>query len=394
MKKQTALLLALLLCISLLACAAGGGDQEEKVHQIGVIVYNLGDEEVISFREYLQGYIEKNFEMVKFVYSDSIRTQEEEMAFIQSACDSGVEGFLSFRTFDLAAEVALCEKNQAYYMLASGTVDEDDFAAVENNPWFLGMFGPGREAEYAVGRDMAEHFLAEHSPKRFFILSGGAGQNNEMHFQRTLGILDALLDGTGVSFTGMRDVFAASTKLNSFTSGDVTITVCPGYISRDESAFNTAKDALSTGGYDVAMAVLPPQELPNYLGKADLGIIDSFNNRNLQLSAAGKLDYVVGKYSSSVGPAAMLMLNAVTGSAEDFRDNGKAIKVTVPFWTAAGKDDYLIKHSLATSETMPAYNFDDLAKVCRIFNPDCTLQELVTLAEASSYEEVLARRGG
>ena len=93
MKKRIALILALLLCVGVTACALGGA-QEEKVHQIGVIVYNLGDEEVISFREYLQGYIEKNFEMVKFVYSDSITSQEQEMDFIRDACASGVEGFL------------------------------------------------------------------------------------------------------------------------------------------------------------------------------------------------------------------------------------------------------------------------------------------------------------
>ena len=394
MKKLTALLLALLLCISLLACVAGGGDQEEKVHQIGVIVYNLGDEEVISFREYLQGYIEKNFEMVKFVYSNSISSQEEEMAFIQSACDNGVEGFLSFRTYDLKKEVELCEKNKAYYLLASGTVSDEEFDAVASNPWFLGMFGPGEEAEYEAGKTIAEHFLSEHDSKRICILSGGAGKGNDMHFRRTLGALEYILTRPGMNPVGSLDKLAASEGINSVSAGGITVTVCPGYIARDEAAFNAAKDELTKGNYDTVLAVLPPADLVNHLGGARLGTVDSFNNRNLQLSADGVLDCVVGKFSSSVGPAAMLMLNAVTGSAEDFRDNGKAIKVTVPFWTAAGKDDYLIKHSLATSEAMPAYNFDDLAKVCRIFNPDCTLQELITLAEASSYEEVLARRGG
>ncbi len=393
MKKRIALILALLLCVGVTACALGGA-QEEKVHQIGVIVYNLGDEEVISFREYLQGYIEKNFEMVKFVYSDSITSQEQEMDFIRDACASGVEGFLSFRTYDLSAEVALCEQNKAYYLLASGTVTDKDFNAVADNPWFLGMFGPGGEAEYKAGHDMAAHFITEHSPKSFFILSGGAGKGNEMHYQRTLGIIDAILDMMSIKYSGTRPQFAATEKLNSFTSGDVTITVCPGYVARDEAAFNTARDALNAGDYDVVMAVLPPVDLTNYLHKAELGVVDSFNNRNLQLSANGTLDYVVGKYSSSVGPAAMLMLNAVSGSAEDFRENGKAIKVVVPFWTAEGKDDYLAKHSLATSVSMNAYNFEDLSKVCRIYNPKATLQELITLAKASSYEDVLARRGG
>lgn len=406
MKRPIALILVLLLCLGAAACgqsapgntpAAQPSEQsaqqpEKEIHQIGVIVYNPGDEEVISFREYLQGYIETNFEMLKFVYSGAVTSPEEEMDFIKSACENGVEGFLSFRTFDLAAEVALCEQYKAYYLLASGTVTDAEFESVADNPYFLGIFGPGKEAEYEAGHDMAEHFLNEHQPKRVFILSGGAGNGNEMHYRRTLGILDAVLDGIGVNFTGLRGVFASSTKLNSFTSGDVTITVCPGYISRDESAFNTAKDALRTGGYDVAMAVLPPQDLPNYLDGAVLGVVDSFNTRNLQLFNSKKLDYVVGKYSSSVGPAAILMLNAVTGNAEDFRDNGRAVQVRQGFWVAEGQEDYVEKFSLATSAAMNAYNFQDLAQICRLYNPNATLQELIALAEACSYEDVLARR--
>ena len=126
MKKLIALILATALCLGLAACGAAKPEAPrhttEPVHKIGVIVYNTGDEEVISFREYLQGYIEDNFEMVRFIYSDSIQNAEQELAFIQKACDDGVEGFMSFLSHDLRAEVALCEKNQAYYMLASGTV--------------------------------------------------------------------------------------------------------------------------------------------------------------------------------------------------------------------------------------------------------------------------------
>ena len=111
MKKLTALVLALLLTLCTASCGQAQPEPPEQpkgsVHKIGVIVYNTADEEVIGFREYLQGYIENNFEMVEFLYSDSIRSREEELAFIQSACDSGAEGFLSFLSQDLAAEVEL-----------------------------------------------------------------------------------------------------------------------------------------------------------------------------------------------------------------------------------------------------------------------------------------------
>ena len=195
MKKVIAALLALALCLSLAACGAaktGTSTTAEPVHKIGVIVYNTGDNEVIGFREYLQGYIESNFEMVQFVYSGSIQSGEEELDFIQKACDEGVEGFMSFLSHDLAAEVALCEKNKAYYMLASGTVADEKFDAVADNPWFLGMFGPGKAFEFQAGADMARFFAEQEIGNRYFILSGGAPLGNEMHYQRTLGALNGL----------------------------------------------------------------------------------------------------------------------------------------------------------------------------------------------------------
>ena len=128
MRRTITVLLILALCLSLMACGTSSADTpahtQEPQHKIGVIVYNTGDQEVIGFREYLKGYIESNFEMVQFIYSGSITSGAEELDFIQKACDDGVEGFMSFLSHDLAAEVALCEKNKAYYLLASGTVSD------------------------------------------------------------------------------------------------------------------------------------------------------------------------------------------------------------------------------------------------------------------------------
>ncbi len=400
MKKILLWLLILSLCLSLAACSAGqsapGAADEPRptdtsVHRIGVIVYNTGDEEVIGFREYLQGYIESNFEMVKFLYSDSIQTEEQELEFIQQACDQGAEGFLSFLSRDLAAEVALCEKNQAYYLLASGVVSDEDFDAVADNPWFLGMFGPGRPFEFQAGADMARYFLREKTGNRYFILSGGAPLGNEMHYQRTLGILDTLSAAYGVDFPQSRTDLAKTEEPVTLALDKLAVTICPGYVSREEYAA-AAKDAFAAGAYDAVLAVLPPAEMASVIGKTPLGVVDSYNTRNLQLSADGVLKFVVGKYSSLVGPAFALMLNAVTGHAAEFREKGRAIQVTQGFWTSDSEEDYLEKYALSISANMIAYNFEDLSRVICIYNPDANLNELVALAEACSYQAVITRR--
>ena len=392
MRKGIALLLALCLCLGAVGCGSAQPAQTgEDVHKIGVIVYNTGDEEVIGFREYLQGYIEDNFEMVKFVYSGSITTREEELDFIQRACDDGAEGFLSFLSQDLAAEVALCEKNRVYYLLASGTVSEEAFESVAENPWFLGMFGPGRPFEFQAGADMARYFIREKVGNRFFILSGGAALGNEMHYQRTLGILDTLASAYGVSFPVNRTDMAATAEPLTVETDKVSITICPGYVSREEF-FGRAKDCFESGSFDAVMSVLPPADMLDVIGKTPLGVVDSYNTRNLQLFTSGTLQFCVGKYSSLVGPAFALMLNAVTGYAEEFRDNGRAVRVTQGFWTSDSLEDYVEKYTLSASSAKNAYNFTDLARVIRIFTPGANLNELVALAEACSYRAVQARR--
>jgi len=395
MKRLMALFLALALCAGLAGCSVQKSEEspqtDAEVHKIGVIVYNTADEEVIGFREYLKGYIEDNFEMVDFVYSGSIGSGEEELAFIQAACDDGVEGFMSFLSYDLKGEVALCEKNNAYYMLASGTVAAEDFEAVRDNPWFLGAFGPGQPFEFQAGADMARFFIREKTGANYFVLSGGAPLGNEMHYQRTLGILDALANAYGAVFDKSRTELALSDVPVTVSTDRVSVTVCPGYVSGDEP-LQTAKTAFEAGKYDAVLSVLPPMEMVEVIGRTPLGVVDSYNTRNLQLVTDGVLRFVVGKFNSMIGPAFALMLNAVTGYAADFRDDGRAVQVTQGFWVSDSAEDYNEKYALSNSAAMNAYNFDDLSKVIRVYNPDANLNALVALAEACSYRAVQARR--
>ena len=174
-------------------------------------------------------------------------------------------------------------------------------------------------------------------------------------------------------------------------AGDLTVTVCPGYVSR-ENYLAEAEKAFEAGTYDVVLSVLPPAGMAGVIGMTPLGIVDAYHTRNLQLFTKGPLKYVIGKYSSMVGPAFAMMLNAVTGYAGEFRNNGKAVRVTQGFWVSESREDYVEKYTLSTSASKNAYSFDDLSRVIKIYNPDADLAELVALAEACSFFAVEARR--
>ena len=121
MKKIATLLLALIMVLAIASC--GHKNEQQPIHKIGVIVYDLKDEQVQAFRQYMEGYLGKNFSDVDFLYSAGITTEEEEMEFLKDAIEEGVEGIIAFNSFDLEKEVELCASGGVYYLRPSSTTD-------------------------------------------------------------------------------------------------------------------------------------------------------------------------------------------------------------------------------------------------------------------------------
>lgn len=405
MKRMIRFIVLLCAACCLTACSGSTGssedqnaavktDQEDTVHKIGVLVYNRTDDEVIAFRDYLESYIESCFEDVDFLYSDSARSFEDSEAFINSAAENGVEGIMSFITYDLEAEVELCAQHGIYYMMASGSVSESDFEKVADNEYFLGVVGPGTEIEYQAGKDMGAYFAEHGEGDEYFILSGGAFAGNEMHRLRTVGMLEALQDAYGVTFEQGIDALAASETVQYVQAGDLTVCICPGYMSREE-ALKAAQAEYEAAGYKNVMAAMAVGDLePTITAKeAKLGMVDCYSETNWQLFLNGQLDYLTGKYRSIIGPSFAAMYNAVNGYAKEFlEDDGRAFQVTQGFWTSEGAEDFGEKYEMSSSIEINAYNYEDLYDVCKNYNPDATLEDLKELAGAYTFEEAQARR--
>ena len=398
MKKLFSLLLILILVFSVTACGSTGGKNESSApegelpqHTIAVLVYDRTDDEVISFHKYLTEYIGEIFN-VRFIYSDAISSGEEALEFISSAADYGAEGVMSFNSYDLKAEVELCEQKQMYFMMASGTVSDEAFASVENNKYFLGVVGPGKEIEYNAGKELAGYFI-ENDPesKEFFIFSGGGCLGNEMHRLRTEAFIDAIEEAYGVKFDMTSEEIALSGEALHLSAGDVKVCVCPGYFTIDEYS-KLACDEYRENSYKKVLAVLPVVKISENLKGAKIGVVDCYSENNLQMFTNGTLDYVCGKYSSIIGPSFAAMYNAVSGYAEDMRENGKAFRITQGFWCSSGMEDYSEKYALASSIELNAYNYEDLQSVIKLFNSNASFEDLRTLAEAYTYEDALARR--
>ena len=361
-------------------------------HIIGVAVYNVSDNEVMMFKNYLVEYVQGVcFEDVQFVYSESLNSEEELLEFIDEVAELGGEGIMSFYSIDLGAEVERCASHEMYLVMASGTVSEENFAKVADNEYFIGCFGPGLQMEYDAGADMARYFSAQKGGNRYFIMSGGAAYGNTMHLERAVGMLDALAEAYKVDLGDTREL-ALTTEVKTITEGDLTVTIAPGYVAR-ENMRGPVEEAFKAGSYDYVLSTLPIAPILGTLAKskAEIGQVDCYSQDNQLLFVTGTLDYVSGKYGSLIGPAFVAMYNAVTGHAADFRDDGKAFRIEQCLWTSTSDKDYEQKYEYASNVTVVAYNYEDLYSICAERNPDATLDDLVALATACSFEDVQAR---
>jgi len=408
LKKYLALFTVLIFALSFVSCGAAGSsgnasgeggagessqaetDGQETQHKIAVLVYNRADDEVMSFKKYLEDYIGSIFN-VQFFYSDTIRSGEEALAFIESAAEYGAEGVMSFNSYDLKAEVELAAENKMYFMMASGTVSDQAFASVEDNEYFVGVVGPGSFIEYKAGSDMAKHFIAEHETNEYFILSGGGCLGNEMHKLRTEGIIDTLQNAYSVRFDMTSEEIAVSEEPLFFEEGDLKICVVPGYISYDEY-FEVVEEQYKEHPFSTVLAAMAAPRMMEAHKNAVYGVIDCYSENNMRYFTNGQLDYVCGKYSSIIGPSFAAMYNAVTGHASEFRVNGKAFHITQGFWASESKEDFNEKYVLASSIERNAYNYADLQKVICIYNSEAAFEDLKKLAEEYTFADAIARR--
>lgn len=371
-------------------------DPMEKV-KIGVAIYNEEDQEVMAFRRYYEDYISKCFE-VEFIYSGNIVSAEDELDFVKAAKGAGASGIISFVSYDLPRTVAACAEEELYYMMGSGTVSDEAFEAVKSNSFFLGVIGPDESVEREAGKEMAEYFTAKDTEKQnhYLIISGGGCNGNVMHQYRTEAILEGLAETYGLTYETPVEELAVSSEAVQLEQNGVRIGICPGYLSQ-EAVVESAVNMVQSGEYNQILGVLPLTAIYDTIDQArdeqelQVGVVDCFTERNMEEVERGNLQYVTGKYPSIIGPSFAAMFNAVTGYAEDFRDEGHAFRISQGFWKAENEESYREMYGLATGIYENAYDHEDLSGIMKAFNKDADFASLKAMTEAYRLEDIEKR---
>lgn len=386
MKKLAGLGLVAAMSLSTLAgCgnsgnAAGDTSAKESEKQsdvkIGVLVQDVSGEEALGFRAYYEDYIADQYG-VTFTYTDELTDAASEKSAIEKFASQGYQGVISFSSNDRALQIETCESNQIYYAVAAGMLDDDQYEQYKGNEYFLGQVGPSMETEYQAGVDMGK-FFADKGIKT--VAMYGAFIPNPMHVYRVAGVLS----GLGLSYDGSTDeaevvgkIFADQGVDPSKVSGDIEmVAYLQGYGDTTTDEINAAIQAAPDAFISVGMATTFFTQQLNAAG-IEFSDIDSFTKSNGEAITSGKLVYLAGKYSSSVGPAFALIMNAINGNVVRDAD-GNAVSISQNYQVATDEATFDEFYKTDNGDN-PIYNKETLDN---IIGDSVTCDDITKLVES------------
>ena len=398
-KRLFAFLLVLaLITVSAAGCASSQTPQQKTGLVFGVSVYNTEDAEVLSFRKYFEEYLGPAFE-VSFIYSSSITETEDEIAFIRQLHEQGVPGIISFLSTDLDQVLAVTDELGMYYVRGSGSVSSGMFEKAVAHESFLGIIGPSSGMEYQAGKLMAGYLTnaAATSSTNYLIIAGGINVGNQMHVDRTLGMLDMIRNTYNLKLPDEAYALGSLTGVTEVETGrsNVSITIFPGYL-RGEN-LEALEKLISENHYDVILGALSLNTVIPAIIEAEkardknirIGVVDSFTEPNYewfnQLDGYGNpvIDIVIGKFSATVGPAFAAMYNACTGHADFLKPDGRPFRLYQDFWIATSTETYNDLYSRSLNIYDNIYSTKALMEVMVEYNKDATFENFRDLTEHS-----------
>lgn len=381
-KKLVSMLIVGTMAVSMLAgCGAKketGSDKSEKKEsaKIGVLVADVSGEEAQGFRSYYENYIADNYD-VEFSYTDALESAEDEKAAIEKFASQGCQAIISFSGSDRAQQIETCEKYGVYYAVASGVLDDQQYETYKTYEHFVGQVGPSNETEFEAGKDMGAYYKEEGVSK---VALYGAFVPNPMHVYRVAGVLA----GLGCTYGGASDmdaivgqIFQDQTVDLSKVAGDVEVVAyLQGYGDTTTDELNAAIQKTPDAFISVGMATTFFAQSLNEAG-ISFSDIDSFTATNETAMKEGKLTYLSGKYSSSIGPVFALVMNAIDGNV--IRDeNGNAPSISQKYLVATDVETF-DKYYVSDNGDSPIYDKETLDN---IIGENVTFDDVKTLVES------------
>ena len=347
-----------------------------KAIKVGVLVADVSGEEAQGFRSYYENYIAKNYN-VEFNYTDALASAEEEKSAIEKFVSQGCDAIISLSSSDRAMQLETCEEYGVYYAIASGVLDDEQYETYKSNEHFVCQIGPSNETEFIAGKEMGEYFKSQGVKS---VAMYGAFIPNPMHVYRAAGVLV----GLGDTYGGTDDMGAVVGQIFGDQGIDVTkvegevelVAYLQGYGDTTTDELNAAIQKNPEAFISVGMATTFFTQPLNEAG-ITFSDIDSFTSMNGAAMKEGKLAYLAGKYSSSIGPVFALVSNAVNGNV--IRDaEGNAVSLSQNYLVATDGETF-DKYFVSDNGDTPIYDKETLDS---IIGASVTYDDVVNLVSS------------
>lgn len=389
--KATVFLLVLVSVLS--ACGSGGsgassdGDTGEKIN-IGVLIYDPSDSQVLAFQKYYNDYIAKNYN-VSFKFSDAISTAEEEKSAIENFASQNCKAVIALTQADMVAAINEAVKAKMYYIVGVGTMTDEQYDETKDNEYFLGTIGPDLDSEEKSGYDMAKHYIAA-GDTNFVLYAGGMSYGVDAHRKRFEGFVKAFQEA-GVTYKDPE----AGKFIGTFESDEYTIQVLEGFPDDAGAFYTEAQQKLGEKGVETLLSVGIGLEvfgatIANVNPDIKLATVSAFTEAYKDGFDAEpqQVDYLSGTFPAMIGPTFAAVINAVNGDAADFRDNGQAFRISQNYWNAQSKEEFDTMYAIANDFDDPAINKEDIDQLIKKNNEGITFADFEEFASNVDFDTI------
>lgn len=344
--------------------------------KIGVLVADVSGEEAQGFRSYFENYIAPNYD-VEFDYTDALEDAAGEKAAIEKFASQGCDAIISMSSSDRAMQIETCEEYEVYYAIASGVLADEQYDEYNEYEYFVGQVGPSNETEFEAGVAMGQYFK-EQGVKS--VAMYGAFIPNPMHVFRAAGVIAGLGDtygGASDMYGMIGQIFEDQRVDLTKVEGDVELAAyLQGYGDTTTDELNAAIQKNPDAFLSVGMATTFFTQPLNTAG-INFSDIDSFTEANGAAIKDGKLVYLAGKYSSSIGPVFALVANAVNGNVIRTED-GLVPSISQGYLVATDAESF-DEYYVSDNGDAPIYDKETLDS---IIGSDVTFEDVKTLVES------------
>jgi hypothetical protein len=367
-----------------------GGDTTAPKYVIGVIPFSDTAAEQIEWNNYLNDYVAAALN-VEFKFVPAPGTDSDAaVRGVEELKLAGCQGILG--VVDTVAAIEKANELGMWYVRGGGLSTQENYDAVKDLPYYLGTMGPSLEDEYAAGYSAAQYFVANGS-KDILVYGALLGLSipSDMHVQRFYGIRDALIEAGAVYTEPTSGSVVLGPGIGEFATGTSglnisTIYGLAGYEAIDPTFNERFTAAVSGKSFDtILMSAEGSQDVNTLLSGvgitgARMNEVGAFTPTAQASFEAGILQYLVGKYPSSMGPSVVALINAIDGHADVVKAaDGTGSRLQGPFWNAGSLEEFNERMAL-DAVANPAFNKEIMENYIVRLHPDVTRETFAEFA--------------